>query len=76
MKFLSALTERLKEGLGKTRTAFEEGFARIFQGEELGAATVEELEALLIQADLGLDTAEGFIERVRDAVAARTSHRR
>ncbi len=66
MKFLSALSERLKEGLGKTRSAFEEGFARIFQGEELGAATVEELEALLIQADLGLDTAEGFIERVRD----------
>ncbi len=66
MKFLSALTERLKEGLGKTRTAFEEGFARIFQGEELGAATVEDLEALLIQADLGLDTAEGFIERVKE----------
>jgi fused signal recognition particle receptor len=66
VKLLSALTERLKEGLGKTRTAFEEGFARIFQGEELGAATVEELEALLIQADLGLDTAEGFIERVRE----------
>jgi fused signal recognition particle receptor len=66
MKFLSALSERLKDGLGKTRAAFEEGFARIFQGEELGAATVEELEALLIQADLGLDTAEGFVERVRE----------
>jgi fused signal recognition particle receptor len=66
VKFLSALTDRLKEGLGKTRTAFEEGFARIFQGEELGEATVEDLEALLIQADLGLDTAEGFIERVKE----------
>ena len=66
MKFLSALGERLKDGLGKTRAAFEEGFARIFQGEELGPATVEELESLLIQADLGLDTAEGFIERVRE----------
>ena len=66
MKFLSALSDRLKDGLGKTRAAFEEGFARIFQGEELGAATVEELEALLIQADLGLDTAEGFVERVKE----------
>ena len=66
MKFLSALTDRLKEGLGKTRAAFDEGFARIFQGEELDAATVEELESLLIQADLGLDTAEGFVERVRE----------
>jgi fused signal recognition particle receptor len=66
VKLFSALTERLMDGLGKTRATFEEGFARIFQGEELDAATVEELEALLLQADLGLDTAEGFVERVRD----------
>jgi fused signal recognition particle receptor len=66
VRFLSAFSERLKEGLGKTRAAFEDGFARIFQGEELGEATVEELETLLIQADLGLDTAEGFVERVRE----------
>ncbi len=66
MRFLSALTERLKDGLAKTRAAFEEDFARIFQGEELGPATAEELEALLVQADLGLDTAEGFVERVKE----------
>ena len=66
MKFLSALGERLRDGLGKTRAAFEEGFARIFQGQELGPDTVEELESILLQADLGLDTAEGFVERVRE----------
>jgi fused signal recognition particle receptor len=66
VKFLSGLGERLKEGLGKTRAAFEEGFARIFHGQELEAATVEDLEALLLQADLGLDTAERFVERVRE----------
>jgi fused signal recognition particle receptor len=66
VRFLSGLSERLREGLGKTRVAFEDGFARIFQGEELGEATVEELEALLVQADLGLDTAEGFVERVKE----------
>ena len=66
MKFLSSLGERLRDGLGKTRAAFEEGFARIFQGQELEPATVEDLEALLLQADLGLDTAESFVERVRE----------
>ena len=66
MKFLSSLGERLRDGLGKTRAAFEEGFARIFQGQELESATVEDLEALLLQADLGLDTAESFVERVRE----------
>jgi fused signal recognition particle receptor len=66
VKFLSGLTERLKDGLAKTRTAFEEGFARIFQGQELDASTAEELEDLLLQADLGLDTAEGFVALVRE----------
>jgi fused signal recognition particle receptor len=66
MKFLASLGDRLRDGLGKTRAAFEEGFARIFQGQELEPATVEDLEALLLQADLGLDTAERFVERVRE----------
>ena len=70
MKFFSSLGERLKDGLGKTRTALEEGFARIFQGQELGTETVEELEALLLQADLGLETAESFVERVREQARA------
>jgi fused signal recognition particle receptor len=66
VKLFSAVTGRLKEGLAKTRTAFEDGFARIFQGHELEPATLEDLEELLLQADLGLDTATGFIERIQD----------
>jgi fused signal recognition particle receptor len=66
VKFLSAIGDRLREGLGKTRAAFEEGFTRIFKGEELQADAADDLEALLLQADLGLETAEGFIERVRE----------
>jgi fused signal recognition particle receptor len=66
VKFLAGLTERLKDGLAKTRTGFEEGFARIFHGQELEASTIEALEDLLLQADLGLDTAEGFVARVQD----------
>jgi fused signal recognition particle receptor len=70
MKFLSDLRERLRDGLGKTRAAFEEGFARIFQGQELEPGTVDDLESLLLQADLGLDTAEGFVEKVREQARA------
>jgi len=72
VKFLSGLRERLRDGLGKTRATFEEGFARIFHGQELEPGTVEDLEALLLQADLGLETAEGFVERVR--ARARAGH--
>jgi fused signal recognition particle receptor len=70
VKFFSSLGERLRDGLGKTRATLEEGFARIFQGQELGTETVDELEALLLQADLGLETAETFIERVREQARA------
>jgi fused signal recognition particle receptor len=70
MTFISNLRERLRDGLGKTRAAFEEGFARIFQGQELAPDTVEDLESLLLQADLGLETAEGFVERVRTQARA------
>ncbi len=65
MKVFSAITERLRDGLAKTREAFEDGFARIFSGQELGAATIEALEEILLQADLGLETTESFVGEVR-----------
>jgi fused signal recognition particle receptor len=70
VKFLADLRERLRDSLGKTRSSLEDGFARIFQGQELEPDTVEDLEALLLQADLGLETAEGFVERVREQARA------
>ena len=66
MKFFSSLTERFREGLTRTRDAFQDGFARVFTGQELGPETLEELEEVLLQADLGLETTEGFIEGVQD----------
>lgn len=66
MNLFESLTERFREGLGKTREAFQDGFARIFSGQELGPSTVEELEEMLLQADLGPEIAENFIEDLRD----------
>jgi fused signal recognition particle receptor len=66
VKVLQGFAERLREGLAKTRSAFEQGFARIFHGQELEAAAVEALEDLLLQADLGLEIAEGFVQRVQE----------
>jgi fused signal recognition particle receptor len=66
VKFFSSLTERVRETLGKTREAFADGFDRVFKGQELGPPTVEDLEALLLQADLGVETTESFIDAVRE----------
>ena len=49
--------QRLKAGLTKTSSRLSQDIAGIFTKRKLDADTLEELEELLIQADLGIDTA-------------------
>jgi fused signal recognition particle receptor len=49
--------QRLKAGLTKTSARLSQDIAGIFTKRKLDATTLEELEELLIQADLGVDTA-------------------
>jgi fused signal recognition particle receptor len=49
--------QRLKVGLTKTSSRLSQDIAGIFTKRKLDADTLEELEELLIQADLGIDTA-------------------
>ena len=48
---------RLRAGLKRSSTALADGLASIFSGRKVDAATVQELEDLLIMADLGPATA-------------------
>jgi fused signal recognition particle receptor len=66
VKLWKSLGDRLRDGLAKTREVFQDGIDRILKGEDLDGATLEELEAVLLQADLGVETAEGFVEAVRE----------
>jgi len=56
---------RLKQGLGKTSAKLSDGITGIFTRKKLEAATLEELEDVLIEADLGVDTAESIITALR-----------
>jgi fused signal recognition particle receptor len=49
--------QRLKQGLSKTSTDLAQNIAGIFTRRKLDADTLQDLEDLLIQADLGVDTA-------------------
>jgi fused signal recognition particle receptor len=49
--------QRLKQGLTRTSSRLTEGIASVFTKRKLDDETLEELEDLLIQADLGLDVA-------------------
>lgn len=67
--------DRLREGLSRTRqqhiTLFDRVAARVDvperRGDPLDTATADELEEILISADLGLGAAERIVSRVRAA---------
>lgn len=56
--------QRLKAGLGKTSSKLTDGITGLFTKRKLDASTLEELEDLLIQSDLGIATAS----RITDAI--------
>ncbi|HWJ72744.1 MAG TPA: signal recognition particle-docking protein FtsY [Kaistia sp.] len=49
--------QRLKAGLARSSSALSDGIASVFTKRKLDAATLEEFEDVLIQADLGLSAA-------------------
>jgi fused signal recognition particle receptor len=56
--------QRLKAGLGKTSSKLSEGITGLFTKRKLDANTLEDLEDLLIQSDLGL----GMATRITSAI--------
>ena len=56
---------RLRRGLSKSSTVLGGGITGIFSKRKLDADTLQDLEDILIQADLGVDMAERVIERIR-----------
>lgn len=71
--FRSALG-KLRKGLGRTREAFVGGLRSMLLGRRLDDALIEELEARLIESDVGVRTTSALIEGIRaDYKAGRMS---
>jgi fused signal recognition particle receptor len=69
VKFFSALGERLRQGLRRSQELLTGELAAVLKPERpLDDALFEELEELLIAADLGAPLAEDFINRSREEV--------
>lgn len=61
----SAYFRRLRDQLSKTRKTFSDGFDKIFAGKKrVDDDLLEELEELLITADIGVQTALTLIEKI------------
>lgn len=61
---------RFKQGLTKTRQQFGDGISRLLLGKkEIDKALMEELETLLLSADLGIETTQNILERLSEGLA-------
>ncbi|MFN6135599.1 MAG: signal recognition particle receptor subunit alpha, partial [Bacteroidota bacterium] len=57
--------DRLKEGLSKTRSSFVGRLRSLLSGRVIDAALLSEIEEILITSDVGVDTSEKIISRVK-----------
>ncbi|MBC7347634.1 MAG: signal recognition particle-docking protein FtsY [Clostridia bacterium] len=66
-----SLLARLKQGLQKTRSSFTERLGELLHlYQEPGEELYEELEALLVGADVGLENSLMLVEKIRQRVKA------
>jgi fused signal recognition particle receptor len=59
---------KIQQSLTKTRQGFFGRVSTLFQASDITDETWDELEEILIQADLGINTAVGVVERLRARV--------
>jgi fused signal recognition particle receptor len=72
MGFLTGLTDRFRQGLERSRQAMSQGLDGLLAlGRQVDESMLDELEELLLAADLGAETSQEFVSRVR-AEARRT----
>jgi fused signal recognition particle receptor len=69
VKFFSALSERLRDGLRRSQEYLAGGLGTVLDSDRpVDDALLEELEEVLIAADLGAPLAADFINRAREEV--------
>ncbi len=68
---MSVMLSRLARGLARTRARFLNGLVRLLPGGKLDQDKLDELEALFLEADLGVDVTEELLEALNEAVRGR-----
>ena len=68
---LGKFFDKVKDGLARTRSAMVDGIAAVLPvGGRIDEDTLDEIEAILIQADMGMGTAEEVIDELRQQARA------
>jgi fused signal recognition particle receptor len=61
-------SEKLKQGLAKTRSQFGNQISSLFGGGKIDEALYEELETILLTSDVGIAATQTLIEQLRNKV--------
>lgn len=75
MKLFKSIAGRLRDGLTKTRETFASGLRSMLAGRQLNDALIAELEARLIQSDVGVAATKALIDGIRADYKAGTLQR-
>jgi fused signal recognition particle receptor len=68
MAFLSGLADRFRQGMERSRQAMSQGLDSLLAlGREVDESMLDELEELLLAADLGAETSQEFVSLVRSS---------
>ena len=61
--------DKLKQGLGKTKTSFDEKINNVFSSfRKVDEDFLEELEEVLIMSDIGMDTSVKIVDKLRNTI--------
>lgn len=63
---MASLFQKMRAGLERTREALADGLARVAARGRLDEATLEELEGVLLSADVGVATTEKLLARLKE----------
>jgi fused signal recognition particle receptor len=62
-------TEKIKEGLAKTREKLTTPLSELFSSQKIDESFYDELEMILLTSDVGISATDYLIQRVKEAVA-------
>ena len=61
--------DKLKQGLGKTKTSFDEKINNVFSSfRKVDEDFLEELEEALIMSDIGMETSVKIVDKLRKTI--------
>ena len=61
-------TEKIKEGLAKTREKLTTPLSELFSSQTINESFYDELEMILLTSDVGISATDYLIQRVKDTV--------